>query len=97
MMFSMLRDDYPWLYEGGIKLYRAMEGGNSKEIERARKTIIKMIEMTPSWFVHARDMGSPEDEETMMALHHFVRNLERLVRTTKRPTSSDAKSPKEGE
>ncbi len=45
MMFSMLRDEYPWLYELGLQLYRAIESGNSKSIERMRRTK-RTIEMT---------------------------------------------------
>jgi hypothetical protein len=93
MMFSTVRDDYPWLYELGIKLYRTIEGGNSREIERARKAVIDMIEMTRP-FMHE---AGPEGDEAMMALDHLVRNLDRTIRLPRRPISSDAKPPKEGE
>ena len=48
MMFSMLRDDFPWLYELGIQLYRAIEEGNPTAINRARKTIMNTIELARS-------------------------------------------------
>jgi len=97
MMFSMLRDDYPWLYELGIQLYRAIEGGNPKAIERARKTISDTIEITHHGPFMREMMGGPEDEEAMMALHHLVRSIDRFVRIPKRTAKGEAKSPEKGE
>jgi hypothetical protein len=84
MMFSMLRDDYPWLYELGVQLHRAIDSGNPKAIERARRAIMETIELTRRGpFMHEM-MGSPEDEEAMMMLDHFVGRLDRFVRIPKR-------------
>lgn len=96
MMFSLLRDDYPWLYELGIQLYRAIESGNPKGIERARRTIVNTIEMTHRGpFVEM--MGGPGDDEAMMALHHFVHSLERFIRMPKRSAKIESKSSEKGE
>ncbi len=79
MMFSMLRDDFPWLYELGVHLYRAIEEGNPRAIDRARKTLMNTIEMTGHGpFMHEM-MSGPEEEETMMFLHHLVRELDRFI------------------
>lgn len=97
MMFSMLRDDYPWLYELGLQLYRAIENGNPKAIEGARRTIANTIEMTHDGpFMHEM-MGGPEDEEAMMVLHHLVRSMDRYIQIPKRAAKREAKSPEKGE
>lgn len=76
--FSMLRDDFPWLYEVGAHMYRAIEEGNPRTIERARKTLVDTIEMTAHGpFMH--EIMGPEDEESMMFLHHFARDIERFI------------------
>jgi len=83
MMFSVLRDDFPWLYELGVQLYRAVEDGNPSAIERARKTLVNTLEMTGGPFMHEM-MGGPEDEEAMMLLHHFARDIDRFILKPKR-------------
>jgi len=85
MMFSVLRDDFPWLYELGVQLYRAVEDGNPSAVERARKTLINTLEMTARGgpFMHEM-MGGPEDEEAMMFLHHFARDIDRFILKPKR-------------
>lgn len=97
MMFSMLRDDYPWLYELGLQLYHAIEGGNPKTIDRARRTVVNTIEMTRHGPFMGDMMGGPEDDEAMMMLHQLVRNMDRYIRTPKRVAKGEAKSPAEGE
>jgi hypothetical protein len=97
MMFSTLRDDYPWLYELGLQLYRAIDSGNPKSIERARNTIVNTIEMTNHGPLMHEMMGGPEDEESMMALHHLVRSIDRYIRIPKRVLKVSAKPPEKGE
>jgi TIR domain len=95
MMFSMLREDYPWLYELGLHLYRAIEAGDPKAIERARKTITNTIEMTHRGpFMH--EMMGFEDEEAMMGLHHLVRSIDRFIQIPKRAAKDAAKSSEKG-
>ena len=95
MMFSLLRDDYPWLYELGVQLYRAIETGNPREIERVRRTILETIDMTRRGpFMHEM-MDGPEDEEAMMALHHLVRSLDRFVRPSRKAKSQPKPSLEE--
>ncbi|HMH17189.1 MAG TPA: hypothetical protein VK572_03475, partial [Burkholderiales bacterium] len=96
MMFSMLRDDYPWLYELGLHLYRAIESENPKAIERARRTIENTIKIT----LHGpmgEMMGGPGDDESMMMLHHLVRSMDRYIRIPKRAGKGEAKSPEKSE
>lgn len=97
MMFSMMRDDFPWLYELGVQLYRAMQDGNAKAIERARSAIVNTVEMTGRGpFMHEM-MGGPEDEEAMMMLHHFVHDLERFIRVPTRTVKGSSKASEKGE
>ncbi|HYU46478.1 MAG TPA: hypothetical protein VEK84_09920 [Terriglobales bacterium] len=83
MVFSMLRDDFPWLYELGVHLYHAIEGGNPRAIDRARRTLMNTLEMTGRGsFMH--EMMGPEDEEAMLFLHHFVHDIDHFIRKPKR-------------
>lgn len=97
MMFSMLRDDYPWLYELGLQLYRAMENGNPKAIERARKAVVNTIEMTVHGPFMGEMMGGPDDGEAMMVLHHIVRSMDRYIRTPKGGPKGESKLLEKGE
>jgi hypothetical protein len=84
VIFSLFRDDFPWLYEIAAQLYRAIEGGDSKSIERARKTLLNTIEMTTHGpFMHDM-MNGPDDEEMLMLMHHFAHEIDRFIRAPKR-------------
>ncbi|MEQ1871611.1 MAG: toll/interleukin-1 receptor domain-containing protein [Vicinamibacterales bacterium] len=98
LMFSMLRDEYPWLYELGVQLYRAVQEGNPKAIDRARRAIVDTIEVTRRGpFMHEM-MGGPEDDEAMMMLHHFAHSLDRFVRVPGgRGTKAAGKAPEKNE
>lgn len=97
MMFSLLRDDFPWLYELGVDLYRAIQDGNPKAIDRARRAVVNTVEMTGRGpFMHEM-IGGPEDEEAMMMLHHFVRDLERFIRVPAKAARGSAKASEKSE
>jgi hypothetical protein len=91
MMFSMLRDDFPWLYELGAQLYRAIEEGNTQAIERARRTIMNTIKMTHHPFMFEM-MGGPEDDEAMMMLDHLMHVVDRFIQEPKRRRKPEAQS-----
>jgi hypothetical protein len=97
MMFSTLRDDYPWLYELGVQLYRAIQEGNLKGIDRARRTIIETIELTRRGPFGPEMIGGPEDDESMMMLHHLAHDLERFIPLPRRPPKVAAKNTDKGE
>jgi hypothetical protein len=85
VMFSMFRDDFPWLYELAAELYRAIEADDPRRIDRARRTLLKTIEMTTHGpFMHEIMMNGPDDEESLMFLHHFIHEIDSLVLTPKR-------------
>lgn len=84
IIFSMLRDDFPWLYELGVQLYHAIEIGDARAIDRARKTLLTTLEMTGHGpFMHMM-VGSPEDEDAIIFLRHFVDEIDRFILKPKR-------------
>jgi hypothetical protein len=46
IVLSLLRDDYPWLYEPGMDFYRALQRGKPQEIRRAREALMRLVEFT---------------------------------------------------
>ena len=94
IMFSLLRDDFPWLYELGVQLYHAIDANDLAAVERARRTIIGATDMMMNGPFMLEMRGS-EDEETMMALHHLMRSLDRLSKPNiSRKASQSEKTPK---
>ena len=89
MMFSMLRDDFPWLYELGAQLYRAIEDGNARAVDRARTTIMNAIELSRDGRFFHEMVGGPDDDEAMMALHHLARSVARYIQEPKRRRKPD--------
>jgi hypothetical protein len=83
--FSMFRDDFPWLYELALNLYRAIQGGNSSSADRARKDLLDALEMTTHGPIMHMMMRGPEDEEAFMFLRHCVRDADLLLPLSKRP------------
>jgi TIR domain len=91
MMFSMLRDDHPWLYDLGVQLYRAIECGELKHIDRARKVLIGAIEMARHSPFSL--MSGQEEEEVLFALDHVLRDIEPHIRPTKVSAKGAPKEP----
>jgi hypothetical protein len=90
LMFSMLRDDFPWLYELGVDLYRAVEAGDAREVERARRTLMNTLKMTTHGPFIPEMMGGPEDMEAMMFLEHVMHEIDRFVLKPKRLRKAEA-------
>lgn len=89
IVFSVLRDDFPWLYELGMQLYRAIEDGDPRAVSRAHKNLLSAIEITTHGpFLHEL-LGGPEDDESLFFLHHFVHDLDRFIRVPKRLRKSE--------
>jgi hypothetical protein len=89
IVFSMLRDDVPWLYELAAQLYRSIESGDPHAIDRARKTLLNTIEMTTHDPFMFDMLGGPDDDETFMMLHHFVHEIDRFIPGLKRQRKRD--------
>lgn len=46
MLASMMRDDFPWLYELGMETYRVCRRGRGSESQRAMRRFMRAAEMT---------------------------------------------------
>jgi hypothetical protein len=77
---SMLREDFPWLYELGLELYRAMQRGDEKEIDRAQLAFRGATEAISHGPMLFDMLGGPENEESFMFLRHLSHDLERFMR-----------------
>ncbi|MDX1984025.1 MAG: hypothetical protein SFV51_27365 [Bryobacteraceae bacterium] len=72
--FSLVRDDFPWLYELATQFSRAYERGDHKKVHVAARSIINALEM-----VRHGPMSETfgRDDESMMWLHHLERMVDR--------------------
>ena len=74
LMASMVRDDLPWFYELAVQLYRAMEEGDARAIERSRGALMCMADLMHHGHpCVVETAGGPIHEEAMMILHHTMR------------------------
>jgi hypothetical protein len=89
MAFGLMRDEYPWLYELGVQLYRAVENGNAKEVLRARRAISQTIEMLRAGPLLHMMLGGPDATESMMLLERVMHSLDRILRIPKGLTRVD--------
>ena len=98
VMFSMLRDDFPWLYELGLQLYHAMERGDAAAIQREGKVVVSAIEMVLHGGPLMEVLGG-SDALSMEILHRIARNVDRLIRRPMRVmrVKSEAKSAEKGD
>jgi len=75
VFISLLRDEFPWIYEVGMELYRAMRSGNAREIERARRDLLLIVEVTTRGpFIH--EIVGIEDKESYFLLRHLGELIE---------------------
>jgi hypothetical protein len=90
MVFGMLRDDFPWLYELGVQMYRASQDGDPRVIERARRALTTAVEITESSSFMQEMMGGPDDDQAMIFIRHFVSSIDRFIlkgRRARKPES----------
>ncbi len=82
LFITTLREDAPWLYEPGIKLYNALLARNGKSIRNAAnhlRQVVSLVERGP----HLREPFGPEERESHMDLRnlpdmlgHFLHRLD---------------------
>jgi hypothetical protein len=96
MAFSMLRDDFPWLYEIGVQFYRASEDGDARAIDRAYGAMVQSIEIMHHGPHIFEFMGTRESEEAGFVLHEIMRFVDRFAHQRKRrlKTPSDLSKKK---
>lgn len=75
MFMSTFRDDYPWLYEIGMDVYRALRSGTPEQIAAAKESFQRAIRSI-SRMRMSREFFGGEDEETFMLLRHLPEMLE---------------------
>ena len=83
ILISMLRDDFPWLYESGMELYRALRSGSAREIQRSRRQLLDILKVTSRGpFFH--ELMAPDDKESFFFLRHLDEFVERVVSESRR-------------
>jgi hypothetical protein len=92
ILISLLRDDFPWLYESGMELYRALRSGSGREIERSRKQLIEILKVTSRGPLF-HELMAPDDKESFFFLRHLDEFVDRVVSESRR-SSPDLLTPK---
>src|ERR1051325_3482325 len=72
--FSIVRDDFPWLYELAVQLSRAIQRRNLREIQSVRKSIMVMMDMIQHGPMS--EMLGLRDDESMMMLRSLMHLVE---------------------
>jgi hypothetical protein len=67
------------LYELASHLHRAIETGNPRAIEHARRNLSAMLDMAAHGALGREMITGPEDEEALMFLRHFVHRLDSFI------------------
>jgi hypothetical protein len=87
LFISILRDDFPWIYELGLELYHALRKEDHLDIARAHKNLVLMLEITSRGpFMH--EIMRPEDEELFFMIRHLPEMLERFMERSVRRSKS---------
>lgn len=78
MFLSVIREEIPWLYEPGMEFYRALRSGRRPEIEKARKNLLTIAELSSrSDFFHELMRG--DDKEAFFMLRHLDEFIRRAL------------------
>jgi len=92
MFISVLREDFPWLYELGLEMYHALRDGDTKKIAEARNNLMVILDVTTHGPIF-HEMYRPDDEEIFFMVKHLPQMVERfLERTVHRPRSKSDKA-----
>lgn len=77
---SFFKDDFPWLYDVGVEVYRKLESGHTDAVDALRrfiKLIDRMVHHPIMWEMQERSRIRPFEMEEMMMFSQ--RMLERMV------------------
>lgn len=96
IILSFFREDFPWIYELGLNLYRALQKDNEREIEKTYHALRSMIELTSKEPIFFDMVGGCDDEESFMFLRQMSHILERTLERMMRRLSHNRKSLKSG-
>jgi len=75
MFLSAFRDDYPWLYELGLDVYKALRTGNAEQLTTAKESFQRALQAVSRSRI-SRELLMPDDEETFMLLRHLPELVE---------------------
>lgn len=78
LFISVMREDFPWLYELGLELYHALRSGNPKSIREARQNLLVVLEVTTHGPLF-HEMYRPDDEELFFMVKHLPQMVERFL------------------
>lgn len=96
---SLVREDFPWLYEIGAEAYRTAKAGNIEEAREALKMFRNAARFTMRG-PFMEELGvSPKEmhmmfDELPMIIDHYMERWDRPIR--KRPPRKRIKSDEEG-
>jgi hypothetical protein len=96
MMFSVFRDDLPWLYDLGKDLYDAIRRGDrvhAEETAREIERVVKMVRHHPMM----EEMMMMGSKDTFMFLHELPHVIERFLHMTGVRRRSPRKDPESEE
>ncbi|GLQ94081.1 toll/interleukin-1 receptor domain-containing protein [Dyella acidisoli] len=93
LFISAMREDFPWLYELGIELYRALRSGIEKDISEARHNLLAILEVTTHGPLF-HEMYRPDEEELFFMAKHLPQMVERFLERTPGKLRSRASSGK---
>lgn len=93
LFISVMRDDFPWLYELGIELYHALRSGNAKDLSEARQNLLTILEVTTHGPLF-HEMYRPDDEELFFMVKHLPQMVERFLGRTPEKVRSRSNTPK---
>jgi len=94
LFISVMRDDFPWVYEIGMELYHAFRGGNAKNIADARQNLLEILEVTTQGPLF-HEIYRQDDEELFFMAKHLPQMVERFLERTStkvRSRSDNAKA-----
>ncbi|MDQ8021298.1 MAG: toll/interleukin-1 receptor domain-containing protein [Moraxellaceae bacterium] len=85
MFISLVRDDMPWLFEVGLDFYKALRGGDSRQIRLAQVELINLLETVSDGPLFHEFMG-PENEEAFYLLRHLPKVIVQFSKRSQQRT-----------
>jgi hypothetical protein len=85
MFISFFRDDFPWLYEAGMDVYRALRSGDAEQLRFAASNVQRLAEGFFHSHLGFELMGGPEDEEGFMIARHLPEIMQEFLQQVPSP------------
>ncbi|WP_206859134.1 hypothetical protein [Lysobacter changpingensis] len=91
LIFSMFRDELPWLYEVGMELYRAVAKRDAKGVHTARRQLAVVLDVALSGPLMHDMVG--RDEELFYVVRHLPKLIDEHLRASGVPGKAIADNP----